>query len=116
VQDAVPPTGFAVVLDPDRLGRLGGARCVDAEQVGQRAVVHTDRLSHREEPDPLQPIYALGSGLIGVHLPKPDVHRRVGRNPPVDMREPKPRIPCIIVQIDESRSPDSASPRMYSST
>ena len=58
---------FLVVLDPDGRG-FGGAQGVDAEQVGQGAVVHGEGLGDLEEPDQLEPVQTLGARLIGVDL------------------------------------------------
>ena len=55
--------GLGVVLDPDRCG-FGGSEGVDAEQVGQGAVVDGDGLGDLEEPDQLEPVQALGAGLV----------------------------------------------------
>jgi len=54
VQDAVPAESLLVILDSHsrRLGRTEG---VDAEQVGQRAVVHGQGLGNLEKPDQLEP-------------------------------------------------------------
>ena len=78
VQHPVPAQGVGVVLDPHR-GRLGGAQGVDAEQVGQGAVVDGDGLGDLEEPDQLEPVQALGAGLVAVDLRQPRVDGRVGR-------------------------------------
>jgi hypothetical protein len=67
VQYPVPAERVAVVLDPDR-GSLGGPEGVDAEQVGQGAVVHADGLRDLQEPDQLEPVQSVGAGLIGVDL------------------------------------------------
>ena len=87
VQDAVPAECFGVVLDPDGRG-LGGAECVDAEQVGQGAVVHGRGLGDLEEADELEPVEALGAGLIGVDPRQSGVDGRVGGDEAVDVREP----------------------------
>ncbi len=55
VQDAVASQGLGVILDPDR-SRLRRAQGVDAEQVGQGAVVDGDGLGDLEEPDQLEPV------------------------------------------------------------
>jgi len=55
VQDSVPAEGLLVVLDPDG-GGLRGAQSVDAEQVGQGAVVDGYGLCDLEESDQLEPI------------------------------------------------------------
>ena len=80
--------GLGVVLDPDR-GGLGGAQRVDAEQVGQGAVVDGDGLGDLEEPDQLEPVQALGAGLVAVDLRQPGVDGRVGGDEPVDVGEPE---------------------------
>jgi hypothetical protein len=67
VQDPVPAQRLAVVLDPHRRG-FGGAQRVDAQQVGQRAVVHADGLGHLQEPDQLQAAQALRARLVLVGL------------------------------------------------
>ena len=67
VQHPVAAQGLGVVLDPDG-SRLGGAQRVDAEQVGQGAMVDADGLGDLEEPDQLEPVQALGTGLVAVHL------------------------------------------------
>ena len=88
VQDPVAAQGLGVVLDPDR-GGLGGAQGVDAEQVGQGAVVDGDGLGDLEEPDQLEPVQALGAGLVGVDLGQPCVDGGVGGDQPVDVGEPE---------------------------
>jgi hypothetical protein len=50
-----PSEGLPIVLDPDG-GGFGSAQGVDAEEVGQRAVVHRDRLRDLEEADQLEPV------------------------------------------------------------
>ena len=60
VQHPVPAERLAVVLDPHRCS-FGGSQRVDAEQVGQGAVVHRDGLGDLEEPDQLEPVQALGA-------------------------------------------------------
>ena len=44
--------------------RPRGAQRVDAEQVGQGAVVHADGLGDLEEPDQLEAVQALGARLV----------------------------------------------------
>ena len=51
----MPTQRLLVVLDPDRC-RLGSSQRVDAERVGQSAVVNGDGLGDLEEPDQLEPI------------------------------------------------------------
>jgi hypothetical protein len=102
-----------VVLDPHR-GGLGRAEGVDAEQVGQRAVVPGDGLGDLEEPDELEAVQPLGAGLIAVDPGQPDVDGagRRGSGPSTWANRKNPRRPCIIVQIEESLSPQSRRRRM----
>ena len=80
--------GLGVVLDPH--GRcFGGAERVDAEQVGEGAVVDGDGLRDLEEPDELEPVQSLGAGLVAVDLGEPGVDRRVGDDQAVDVCEPE---------------------------
>ena len=88
VQDPVAAQGFRVVLDPDR-GCLGGPQRVDAQQVGQGAVVDGDGLGDLQEPDQLEPVQALGAGLIGMDLGQSGVDGGVGRDQAVDVGEPE---------------------------
>ena len=67
MQDAVAAQGLAVVLDLDGCC-LGGAEGVDAEQVGQCAVVDADGLGDLEEADQLEPVETLRPGLVLVEL------------------------------------------------
>jgi hypothetical protein len=60
VQDPVLPQGVGVFLDPDR-GSLTGAQSVDAQEVGERAVVRGDGLGDLEERDQLKPVQSLGA-------------------------------------------------------
>jgi hypothetical protein len=80
--------GLGVVLDADR-GRLGGPQRVDAQQVGQGAVVDGDGLGDLQEADQLEPVEAVGPGLVGVHLRQPRVDGGVGRDQAVDVGEPE---------------------------
>ena len=80
--------GVGVVLDPDG-GGLGGAQGVDAEQVGEGAVVDGDGLGDLQEPDQLEPVQALGAGLVAVDLRQPGVDGRVGADEAVDVGEPE---------------------------
>ena len=80
--------GLRVVLDTDR-GRLGGPQCVDAQQVGQGAVVDGDGLGDLQEADQLQPVKAVSSALVRVHLRQPRVDGRVGRDQAIDVGEPE---------------------------
>lgn len=59
--------GLGVILDADR-GRFGGAQGVDAEQIGEGAVVDGDGLCDLEEPDEFEPIESLGPRFVGVHF------------------------------------------------
>lgn len=59
-QDAVTTQSVGVVLDLHR-GCLRGTKGVDAEQVGERAVVDGECLGDLEEADQLQAVQALGS-------------------------------------------------------
>ena len=88
VQHAVAAQGLGVVLDPYRSG-FGCAQGVDAEQVGQGAVVDGDGLGDLEEPDQLEPVQALGAGLVAVDLRQPGVDGRVGWDQSVDVGEPE---------------------------
>ena len=88
VQDPVSAERLAVVLDPHRRG-FGGAQGVDAEQVGQGAVVHGDGLGDLEEPDQLEAVQALGARLILVDLGEPGVDGRVAGDQAVDVGEPE---------------------------
>jgi hypothetical protein len=107
---------LAVVLDPHRRG-FGGAQGVDAEQVGQGAVVHSDALGDLEEPDQLKAVQALGARLILVDLGAPGLDGRVAGDQPVDVaNRKKPRTPCNIVLIEDGLNPLSPRSRMYSST
>jgi hypothetical protein len=56
-----------VVLDP-YCGCFGGAQGVDPEEVGQGAVVDGQGLGDLKEPDQLEPVQALGAGLVAVDL------------------------------------------------
>jgi hypothetical protein len=67
VQHPVAAQRLGVVLDPHR-GGFGGTECVDAKQVSQRAVVDTDGLGDVEESDQLEPVQALGAGLVRMDL------------------------------------------------
>ena len=88
VEHSMSPQGVGVVLDPHRC-RLGGAQGVDAQQVGQGAVVDADGLGDLKEPDQLQPVQPLGTRLVAVDLRQPCIDRRVGRDEAVDVREPE---------------------------
>lgn len=70
-------------------------------------------LGYLEEPDQLEPIQALGAGLIAVDFRQPGVDRgSEGTRPSMWAQRNSPRTPCIIVTTEESISPDSASWRM----
>jgi hypothetical protein len=88
VQHPVPAQRLLVVLDPHRRG-LGGTQGVDAEQVGERAVMDGDGLGDLKEPDQLEPVQPLDAGLIGVDPGQPDVHRGVGGDEAVDVGKPE---------------------------
>ena len=108
--------GLGVVLDPHRRS-LGCAQGVDAEQVREGAVVDTERLGHLEEPDQLEPVQALGAGLVTMDLRQPCVDGGVGRDEAVDVREPEE--PSDRVHHGDDRGvhqPGRPSWRMYSST
>jgi hypothetical protein len=76
VEDPVTAQGVGVVLDPYRC-RFGGAQGVDAEQVGQGAVVDADGLGDLKEPDQLQPVQSLSAGLVAMDLRQPCIDGRV---------------------------------------
>ena len=86
VQDAVAAEGVGVVLDPHGCG-FGGAEGVDAEQVGEGAVVDGEGLGDLEEPDQLEPVQALGAGLVAVDLRQSCVDGWVGGDEAVDVGE-----------------------------
>ena len=71
------PQGVGVVLDPHR-GRFEGAQGVDTQQIREGAVVDGQGLGDLEEPDQLEPVQALGAGLVTVDLRQPRVDSRVG--------------------------------------
>ena len=75
-----------VVVDADG-GGLRGAQGVDAEQVGQRAVVHADGLGDLQEPGQLESVQALGAGLVAVDPGQPGVDGWIGGDQSVDVRE-----------------------------
>jgi len=77
-----------VVLDPDVCG-LRGSQCVDTKEVGQGAVVDGDGLGHLEESDQLEPIQALGAGLIRMDLRQPGVDGGVAGDQAIDVGEPE---------------------------
>jgi len=88
VQHPVAAQGFGVVLDPDG-GRLGGSQRVDAEQVGQGAMVDADGLGDLEESDQLEPVQALGAGLVAVDRGEACVDGWVRDDQAVDVGEPE---------------------------
>jgi hypothetical protein len=116
MQDPVAPQGLGVVLDADCCG-LRGSKRVDSQQVGQGTVVDGYGLGDLKEADQLEPVEALGSGLVAVDLGKPRVDGGVGGDQTVDVGKPEePANPCIMVVVEDAMSPASPSPRMYSST
>jgi hypothetical protein len=52
-------------------------------------VVHGEGLGDLQEPDELEPVQALGAGLIGMDLRKPGVDDGVGGDQAVDVGEPE---------------------------
>ena len=54
---------------------------VDPEQVGQGAVMDGESLGDLQEPDQLQPVQALGPGLVPVDLGQPGIDGGVGGVP-----------------------------------
>ena len=88
VQHPVAAKRLGVVLDPDG-GRLGGAQRVDAEQVRQGAMVNADGLGDLEESDQLEPVQAMGPGLVAVDLGKACVDGWVRQDEAVDVGEPE---------------------------
>ena len=84
----MPPQGLPVVLNPYG-SRLRGAQGVDAEQVGQRAMVDGDGLGDLEEPDEFQSVETLRAGLVAMNLGEPGVDGRVGADQTVEVSEPK---------------------------
>ena len=87
------------------------------EQVGQGAVVDGDGLGDLQEPDQLEPVQALGAGLVAVHLGQPGVDGRVGGDQPVDVGEPEEPADAVHHRDDRGvHQPGSPSWRMYSST
>jgi hypothetical protein len=77
------------------------------------AVVDGQGLGDLQEPDQLEPVQALGAGLVAVDLRQPRIHRRVRADEAVWAKRKYPRTACIIVTTDESISPRSPRPRMY---
>jgi hypothetical protein len=60
VEHAVPAECLGVVLDLNCCG-FGCSKGIDAEEVGQRSMVHRDCLRDLEEPDELEAVEALGA-------------------------------------------------------
>jgi hypothetical protein len=52
-------------------------------------VVDGDGLGDLQEPDQLEPVQALGAGLVTVDLRQPGVHGRVGGDKAVDVGKPE---------------------------
>lgn len=52
-------------------------------------MVHGDGLGDLEEPDELEPVQALGAGLVSVDLGQPGVDDGVGGDEAVDVGEPE---------------------------
>jgi hypothetical protein len=102
MEDAVPTQSLPVVLDSHRCS-FGGTQCVDAEQVGQRAVVHGDGLCDLEEPDQLEPVQALGTCLVLVDLGQPSVDGRVRGDETVDVGEPEEPADAVHHRVDRGR-------------
>jgi hypothetical protein len=102
VQDPVSAERLAVVLDPHRRG-FGGAQGVDAEHVGQGAVVHGDGLGDLEEPDQLEAVQALRARLILVDLGEPGVDGRVAGDQSVDVGEPEEAPNAVQHRVDRGR-------------
>jgi hypothetical protein len=99
--------GLGVVLDAYR-GGFRGPQSVDAQQVGQGAVVDGDGLGDLEEADQLKAVQAVGAGLVVVHLGQPGVDGGVGRGQPVDVGEPEePTEPFIIVFVEDATRTDA---------
>lgn len=66
-----------------------------------------------QEPDQLEPVQALGAGLVGVHLGEAGVDGGSAViSPSMWANRKKPRTACIMVFTEESRSPDSCRRRM----
>jgi hypothetical protein len=73
VQNPVAAQRVGVVLDAHR-GGFRGAQGVDAEQEREGAVVDGDGLGDLQEPNQLQPVQALGAGLVAVDPRQAGVH------------------------------------------
>ncbi len=103
------PQGAVATLEPKVLD-VGTARFVDskpvhAEQHGERCVVAVILLGAEQEHAELGAIQAAGVGWVDLRTP--DILRRVGRHPPIDVGE------AVEAQTVESRRSivDAASPR-----
>ena len=99
--------GLVIVLDPD--GRcFGRTQRVDAQEVGQGAVMDGDRLSDLEEPDQLEPIQALvrdsSEWILGRRA---YTAGSLGIIPSMWANGNNPRTACIEVLTEEAISPDS---------
>jgi hypothetical protein len=111
VQHSVAAQRLGVVLDPDG-GRLGGAQRVDAEQVGQGAMVDADGLGDLEESDQLEPVQALGAGLVAVDFGEACVDGWVGDDEAVDVGEPEEATHGVHRGVDRGgHQPGPDSPR-----
>jgi len=95
----MPAQGVGVVLDPHRR-RFRGAQRVDAQQVGKGAVVDTEGLGHLEESDQLEPVQALGAGLVAMDLRQSCVHGGVGGDESVDVSKPEHSTDCVHHCVD----------------
>jgi hypothetical protein len=83
------------------------------EQVGQCAVVHGDGLGDLEEADQLQPVQALGAGLVPVDFgSRAYTAGSAGMVPSMWANRKNPRTACIIVFTEESIRPASPRSRM----
>jgi hypothetical protein len=92
-----------------------GGACVDAEQVGQGAVVDAAGLSDLEEPVSSSRSRP-GAGLIAMDLRRTGIDGRVGTDGPSMWANRKnPRTACIIVLTDEAINPALPSWGMQSS-
>ena len=80
--------GLVIVLDPDGCG-FGGSQGVDAQKVGQGAVVDGDGLGDLEEPDQLESVQALGARLVRVDLGQACVDGGIAGDQAVDVGEPE---------------------------
>lgn len=78
--------GVGVVFDLHGCS-FGGSEGVDAEQVGQSAVVDGDGVGDLQEPGQLDPVQSLSAGLVAVDLGRSCVDGRVGGEEAVDLGE-----------------------------